>query len=111
MKIFQNFLNWQFWIINYSWFPSRACGRGGKALDMGLSGGSEVRSRSGAIKRFIKSQVRVGLGILTDLNWHLPSNITIMINTPSRKGETCMVYYFYVSVKHFLKQLSFVRPN
>ena len=48
--------------------------------------------------RFIKSQVRVGLGILTDLNWHLPSNITIMINTPSQlKGETCMVYYFYKS--------------
>ena len=44
-------------------------------------------------KRFIKSQVRVGLGILTDLNWHLPSNITIMINAPSQlKGETRLVY-------------------
>ena len=48
-------------------------------------------------KRFIKSQVRVGLGILTDLNWHLPSNITIMINAPSQlKGETRMVYYYRV---------------
>jgi len=69
------------------------CGRGGKALDMGLSGGSEVRSRSGAIKRFIKSQVRVGLGILTDLNRHLPRNVTTMTTHPLI-GETRSVHSY-----------------
>ena len=62
---------------------------------MRLSGGSEV---SGSIpvwgkKRFIKSQVRVGLGILTDLNRHLPSNVTTMETYPLI-GETRLVHYF-----------------
>ena len=78
-----------------------------KALDAEPSDGSEgprIDPRQSQ-KLFIKSQVRVGLGILTDLNWHLPSNITIMINAPSQlKGETRMVYYYIQSwMKNIVK--------
>ena len=58
-----------------------------KALDMESSDGSECpRIESGqSQKRFIMSQVRVGLGILTDLNWHLPSNVAIKTTHPLNK--------------------------
>ena len=55
-------------------------------------------SRPG-LTAFKKSQVRVGLGILTDLNWHLPSNVSIYTTHPL-SGETRLVHYFYVSSFH-----------
>ena len=64
------------------------------------SEGPRIESRQSQ-KRFIKSQVRVGLGILTDLNWHLPSNITIMTNAPSNRGNA----YGILQLKHDFLQI------
>ena len=67
-----------------------------KALEVELSDGSAVPGSNPVWgkKNFIKSQVRVGLGIPSDLNWRIFLVISPSLTTHPLIGETRMVHYF-----------------